>query len=696
MQGNSGLNGIDDIFWIASPIVIGARNDGCVSVFFCFRVFLIYYFMRNPFSFYKKNKLLDKKNLTTYSKTIEWQDNEAPFLQKKIKERLKLILNSKKINWFFLILFLGLIILGGRIFFLQFNKGVFYQKLAEENRIRIQTISPKRGVIYDQFGKLLTRNVPNFSLFFTPVDLPKEKKQLNDFVIQVSEIINQDPIYFKKLIDDSKSYSFEPILIQENLTYEQIILLKIKIQNLPGINLIEQSKRQYLFGPFFSHVLGYLGKIDPIEKKQNSEYLLTDYIGKTGLELFYEKILRGISGKKQIEVNSLGREERIIVQKSSQTGNSLVLSLDLELQEKIIQSLFNALKKIKQEKAVAIALDPRTGKILAMVSIPSFDNNIFNQSISKEEYQKLIDDQNKPFLNRAISGKYPPGSTIKPIMALAGLEENIINQNTTFYDAGVISVPHQYDSKITYYFHGWERKGLGPVNVIRAIAKSSDIFFYILGGGYKNFKGLGIEKIIEYFRKFNLENLSGIDLPNEAKGFIPTSEWKEKTKNEQWYLGDTYHLSIGQGSLLITPLQVALWTATIANGGIIYQPQMVDKIINSEGHLVQENFSKIIKKDFIKIKNIKIVQKAMEQAVDSGETKLLGNLPIKVAGKTGTAEHLKNKNPHSWFTLYAPAKNPEIVLTILVEEGGWGSTTAVPIAKEILEWWVKNRHVASD
>jgi penicillin-binding protein 2 len=645
--------------------------------------------MRDPFSFYKKNKLLNKKNLTNYSKITERQDNEAPFFQKETKERLKLILNSKKINCFFLILFLGLLILCGRIFFLQFIKGISYQKLAEENRIRIQTISPNRGVIYDRFGKLLARNVPNFSLFLTPADLPKEKKQLDELIIQTAKIINQETNYLKKLISDSEPYSFEPILIQENLTYEQIILLKIN--PLPGINLVEQTKRQYLTGEFTSHVLGYLGKINPIEKEKNPEYLLTDYIGKTGLEFFYEKTLRGIPGKKQIEVNSFGKEERIIVQKPSQAGNNLVLSLDLELQKKIYQVLSDTLKKVKQKKATAIAIDPMSGKILAMISIPSFDNNFFSQNISQEDYQKLINDQNKPFLNRAISGKYPPGSTIKLIMALAGLEENIINQNTIIYDKGVIGIPHQYDPKITYYFHGWQKSGLGPMNVIKAIAKSSDIFFYTLGGGYKNFKGLGIEKIIEYFKKFNLDNLSGIDLPNETKGFIPTPEWKEKNKNEQWYLGNTYHLSIGQGDLLTTPLQVALWTAMIANKGTIYQPQIVDKIVDSKGSLIQENSSKIIKENFIKIKNIEIVQKGMREAVEYGETKFFANLPIKIAGKTGTAQNFGNKNSNAWFTVYAPVKNPEIVLTILIEEGGWGSLVAVPPAEEILEWWVKNR-----
>ncbi|MBI4652807.1 penicillin-binding protein 2 [Candidatus Kuenenbacteria bacterium] len=661
--------------------------------------------MRDPFFFYKENKFLDKKTLTNYSQATERQDNEAPFFQKETKERLKLILNSKKINWFFLILFLGLMILGGRIFFLQFIKGAPYQKMAEENRIRIQTISSNRGVIFDRFGKLLARNVPSFSLFFTPADLPKEKKQLDKLIIQTAKIINQDPNDLKKLISNSKSYSFEPILIQENLSYEQIILLKIN--PLAGINLIEQTKRQYLTG-LASHILGYLGKIDPEEKKQNPEYLLTDYIGKTGLEFFYEQTLRGISGKKQIEVNSLGKEERIIIQKPSQTGNSLILSLDLELQEKITQSLLDALKKVKSstfakasvdkpaaggEKAVAIALDPRSGKILAMVSLPSFDNNFFTQNVSQENYQKLIDDPNKPFLNRAISGKYPPGSTIKLIMALAGLEENIINQNTIIYDKGVIGIPHQYDPKITYYFHGWQRSGLGPMNVIKAIARSSDIFFYTLGGGYKDFKGLGIEKVVEYFKKFNLDNLSGIDLPNETKGFIPTSEWKEKNKNEQWYLGDTYHLSIGQGDLLVTPLQVALWTEMIANKGTIYQPQIVDKIVDSKGYLIQENSPKIIRENFIKIKNIELVQKGMMEAVESGETKLFANLPIKIAGKTGTAQNFGNKNSNAWVTIYAPAENPEIVLTILIEEGGWGSLVAVPPAKEILEWWANKRSV---
>ena len=660
--------------------------------------------MRDPFSFYKEEKLFKNKNITNYSQALEQQDNELLFLRGETNERLKSILNFKKINWFFFIFFFGLILLGSQTFFLQSVIGVFYKGLADGNRIRIQITNPNRGVIYDRFGRLMTRNVPSFSLFFIPADLPKDEKQRAELITQLTKIlcspkfsnkteVNQDSNFLQKLIDDSKSYSFEPVLIQENLTYEQTLLLKINsLTSLSGINLMEQIRRQYLTGPFTSHILGYLGKINLEEKKQNPDYLLTDYIGKTGLEFFYEKILRGIPGKKQIEVNSLGKEEKIVAEKSSQAGNSLILSLDLDLQEKITLSLLDTLKKNKKDRATAIALDPRTGKILAMVSIPSFDNNLFAQGISKENYQKLINDPTKPFFNRAISGEYPPGSTIKPIMSLAGLEENIVNQNTIINDNGVIHIPNQYNSKVTYSFYSWQRSGLGPMNVIRAIAKSSDIFFYTIGGGYKEFKGLGVKKIVEYFRKFNLENLSGVDLPNEAKGFIPTPEWKEKVKNEQWYLGNTYHLSIGQGDLLTTPLQVALWTATIANNGTIYQPQVVDKIIDSRGYLIEEKFPKIIKKDFIKMKNIEIVKKGMEGAVDSGETKLFSSLPIKVAGKTGTAENLKGEDTHAWFTVYAPAENPEIVLTILIEKGGWGSKVAVPVSKDVLEWWVKNRY----
>ena len=369
-------------------------------------------------------------------------------------------------------------------------------------------------------------------------------------------------------------------------------------------------------------------------------------------------------------------------------GKTLLLTIDQELNQKIAQVLQNTTTRLQRPKAAAIALNPHTGEVLALVSLPTFDNNLFNQPHKySEKINALLRDETQPLFNRVISGEYPPGSTFKIMISAAALQENLINQWTQILSTGGIQIDK-------WYFPDWQARGHGLTNITKALAESVNTFFYYIGGGYQNFKGLGLDKIINYAIQFNFGKILGIDLSHEASGFIPTREWKINTKHENWYIGDTYHLSIGQGSILVTPLQIANLTATIANGGKIYRPHLVKQIFSGDIENPQEvqNISpKILNSNFIDKNNIEIIQQGLQRAVTHGSASYLNDLPFTTAGKTGTAQAGENTDPHAWFTVYAPYENPEIVLTILIENGGEGSTVALPVAKEILRWYFQNK-----
>ena len=398
------------------------------------------------------------------------------------------------------------------------------------------------------------------------------------------------------------------------------------------------------------------------------------------LEKTYEKDLRGEYGEKAIEVDALGKEKNIIKVFPPVVGKNLVLTINLEYQKKLEEFLTGQLKASQKQKAVAILMDPHNGEILALVNWPSFNNNFFASGISNEDYEKLINDDNDPLFPRAWSGLYPSGSTIKPLYAAAALNERVIDKNTSFLSDGGIRVDK-------WFFPDWKAGGHGVTSVRKAIAESVNTFFYYIGGGYQNFSGLGLEKIITYLQKFKFGEKLGIVLPGEAMGFIPSREWKLKTKKEQWYIGDTYNLSIGQGDLLVTPLQIASLTAAIANGGKIFQPHLVLEFSDNITKKTNKIEIKTLATNLIPDEYLKVVREGMRQTVTSGSAQSLANLPITVAGKTGTAQWSQNKENHAWFTCFAPYEKPELVLTVLVEEGGEGSSIAVPIARQFLTWF---------
>ena len=578
----------------------------------------------------------------------------------------------------------------GRAAWLQLVKGDYYYDLAEGNRVRVERLEAKRGVIYDRAGRPLVRNSANFLLYFIPADLPKDQAARAEVIGRVSENLPElAPAAIEALLAGIKPGSldaYQPLFIADNLDYEKALKLYLEQDNLPGVVLTNKTRREYdLYSLSLSHLLGYTGKISQAELvKFGKEYLPIDYIGKTGVENFWENEMKGVNGKKQIEVDALGKEKKIINQEAGLDGHNLVLSLDIELQKKLEESLGSELKKLRLNKACAVALDPNNGEILAMVSLPSFNNNDFARGLTVSEYQKISGHPDQPMFNRCISGEYPSGSTIKPVVAAAALAEGIINENTSFLSTGGLHISQ-------WFFPDWKAGGHGLASVKRALAESINTFFYYIGGGYQDFKGLGLDLMTKYERLFGLDAQTGVDLPGEAAGFLPSADWKLKTKHEKWYIGDTYHLAIGQGDILVTPLQVADYTTVFANGGSLYRPHLIKQVLDSQDKLMVEADAKPIRSQVVSPKTIEIVRQGMRQAVTSGSAQSLLSVAVPVAGKTGTAQWSSDKSAHAWFTGFAPYNNPEIVVTILIEQGGEGSAAAVPVAKEVLDWWFSKR-----
>ncbi len=605
-------------------------------------------------------------------------------------------ISERAIRRLFLLIIIGVIIIFGRVIYLQIWRGEYYRALAEGNRIRLRPIVAERGIIYDREKRELVQNVPNFSLSVIPQDLPRDQKSRAAKQGALDKIAALSGMTGAQIDDIFKKYHssyFEILTVKDNLDYEAALRLYIQNTDMPGIAIEKGSKRRYLSdggsgasgeGDSLAHVLGYLGKIDDTQLAALRErgYLLSDNIGKTGLEKIYEEQLRGNYGRRKIEVNALGKELNVLAEEPPTPGKNLFLTLDAEAQLELERITRALLERIGKRRAAAIALDPRDGGILALVSLPTFDNNKFAGGISAETYNGYLNDADQPLFNRAVSGAYPSGSTVKPVVAAAALQEKIIDSAKSFMSVGGLQVGD-------WFFRDWKEGGHGATNVGKALAWSVNTFFYYIGGGYGNFVGLGADKIAHYMRQFNLGAPTSIDLPSESAGFIPTREWKEEEMGERWYVGDTYNLSIGQGQLLVTPLQAAVWTAAIANGGQIIQPHLGDKLVDalSKTEIVLPHA--VRNQGFISSATAATVKRGMRQCVIDGSCGLLASLPFAAAGKTGTAQWSQSRDNHAWFTAFAPYDEPRVVITVLVEEGKEGAAAAMPIARDWLRWWGK-------
>lgn len=604
---------------------------------------------------------------------------------------------SPNTRWLSMLLAAVFLVIFSRLFFLQVIKGGGYKLLSENNRIRSQVILAPRGFILDRFGKVLAQNTASFNLVAVPLDLPKEG--LSEEVGNLAKLLNFDAEEVENKLKALDKRSMQPVLIKQDISQQENILFETKASEFIGFSVQKVPIRQYPNPLSFSHLLGFTGVVSAEDLKTiNPElYDANDFIGKFGIEAQYEEYLHGQNGENLVEVDAAGKLVNVLGEKKASPGDTLVLSIDQELQKKIYDLMARNSSNIK---GAAVALNPKTGEVLALVSLPGFDNNLFAHGIKKADYQKLIQDKNLPLFNRAIAGTYPPGSTVKPMVATAALQEGTITENSVITDRGVLVIPNQYNPSVAYNFYGWKRDGLGAMNVRSAIAESSDIFFYVVAGGHPSsqVKGLGVEKLAGYYRKFNLGRVTGVDLQGEKPGLVPDPDWKAKyfqndSVMSKWYLGDTYHIGIGQGDMLTTPLQVALWTATFANDGVGFRPRILDRVTDENNRVILQTSPQVAIDKIADKKYIKIVQEGMRQTVLEGSGRQLATLPISSAGKTGTSQFDGSdpKKTHAWFTAYAPYEEPQIVITVLVEAGGEGHAVSVPVVKEALKWWVENR-----
>jgi len=529
-----------------------------------------------------------------------------------------------------------------RLFNLQIFEGAKNLERSEGNRISFVKIPAPRGVIYDRNGKILARNKAIFELI-------KNGK---------SEIIDKE----------------------KALALENQGLAKEEPQEGEMGQLRLGLIREYPLGEPFSHLLGYISEIsaDELKKPAFSEYEPGEKIGRMGIEEAYQDTLKGKTGRKLVEVNAQGSLVALLGKDEEKAGKNLVLTIDSDLQRKIDEEMNRLFSKIGQRGAAAIAQNPKSGEVLALLSYPHFDNNIFSGSLSQNLLEGLNQDPGKPFLNRATLGTYPPGSIFKLVTALAGLESGKINKDTQFEDTGEMFLGN-------YRFPNWNficcGKKEGILDITKAIARSNDIFFYRVG------EVVGEKILGDWAGKLGLGKKTGIDLPNEAVGLVPSPEWKKKEKGEVWFPGNTLHMAIGQGDVLVTPLQMSALTVFVANGGTFFKPYLVKEIKSGDGQVQSIIGPQEIAGPKIKKENLDLVREGMKKAASPGGTAWpFADFKIQCGAKTGTAE-AEVDNPHAWFTVFCPFDNPQISLTIVVERAGEGSSISGPVARKVMDWY---------
>lgn len=628
-----------------------------------------------------------------HSKEEELGLSERKF-EVPLKERISYIL--------FGIFFIFALVLFSRIFYFQIVEGKKLYTEAENNKGSVNLIVPTRGIIYDKNMTKLVLNSPAYDLICDRAHYSFSSPQVSDEIKNIADIVGLNP---EDILIKIQNTNASEVLIADDINHEKLLLLEAKINDFGSCRIQQNTAREYVYGPIFSQVLGYTGRINREEYSSSTGYSINDYIGKTGLEKYYESYLRGEPGQSRPEGSKVASSEdgteKSGVLLPSVPGDNLVLNIDADLQERVYKALEKSIKNVGAKKGAAVAMDPRTGAVLALVSYPSYDDNLFSGGISKTDYNKLANDSSQPFFNRVIAAKYPTGSTIKPFEASAALQEKIISPDKEINDPGYILIHSQYDPNIVYRYGGVTPHGL--VDVRKAIAVSSNIYFYTVGGGYGDQQGLGPARIKKYLSLFGWDQKTGIDLPGEFSGFIPDPEWKKKTKGQSWWDGDTYNLAIGQSDLQTTPLQVATAYCAIANGGTLYKPQIVNKIIspsNPKGtysgqaaQVIEQFTPEIIRQNFIDPDNLQIVREGMRDGVNKsyGLSIYLNDLPVAVAAKTGTAEIGYQNRFNVWSSVFAPYENPQIVLVVTVEDvQGLGAVT-LPVAHDVLQWYFSKK-----
>ncbi len=578
-----------------------------------------------------------------------------------------------------------LVILFIRLWYLQAVKGDYYHDQAESNRIRPVKLRPPRGIIYDRYGRPLVENELVFDISIVPEDAP----DLNAMVEKLSSSIEMKPEDIRTALDDADLVrtKYEPVKIREEAPWDEVAVVESHQDDLPGVIIEPEHLRHYPYGGLASHLFGYIGKVSPSQRKQEQTDvgLLT---GQAGLEKIYDKLLHGIAGRRMIQVNAAGRKVKDLGIEEPRPGTDLYLTIDLDVQKAAEEGLGN-------RPGAVVAMDPNTGEILALSSHPTYDPNLFPRGISPKDWVRLMNDPSHPLYNRAIQSVYPPGSTFKIIVSLAGLELGVIKPDDTVTCRGSLQSGR-------HSFRCWKKGGHGTISFHRAVVESCDVYFYTMG------ERIGWDRVAQEARKLGFGSLSGILLPDEKPGLIPTTAWKKKRTGEQWYPGDTYINSIGQGFLQVSPIQACQMMSAVANGGYLYRPILLRRTRNRETG-VENVFSSDLKgRISLDPDALLALRSALAGVVaEPGGTAHGAATPLTtVAGKTGTAQVIAQKIPgrrlsgetgdHAWFVAYAPVDHPKIAVAVLVEHGGHGGAAAAPIAKKVIEEYMRNADAKKD
>lgn len=577
------------------------------------------------------------------------------------------------------------IVIMARLYFLQIKQGTDYDKLADSNRVRYLEIMAPRGNILDRKGREMVTNRPSFNVIW----LRTSNRLDEEWLKTLSRVLDEDPgVLLEKIRKMVGQPGHLPVRLAEDISWDKVRQIEVNKMYLPEVSIEVVPLRVYHYGDLASHLIGYLGEIskDELDRMDKSRYHGGDLIGKAGLERLREDDLSGIKGRDYMEVNALGFEQKPLKGEAPVPGRNLQLTIDVDLQKIAEEELAN-----NKFAGAVVAIEVNTGRLLVSASSPPLHLQDFVGGISKANWKAMLDNPLHPLVNKVVQGQYPPGSTFKPVTALAGLAEGVITPDTTFFCPGF----HRFGNRT---YRCWRHSGHGSVNLKRAVAESCDVYFYITG------QKLGVDRLAKYSRLFGFGRLTGVEMEHEKAGIVPSTDWKRQRypRDAKWHEGETLSVAIGQGYNLVTPLQLAVMTAAIANGGTIYRPALVEKAFYPDGTVAQSFQPEVLHRFTNQGRNLKLIRDGMVEAVNgrrgTGRRAQVETQGIQVGGKTGTAQvvrikqyqHLKEQDipykyrDHAWFTCFAPASNPEIAVTVLVEHGLHGGSASAPIAAKIM------------
>jgi penicillin-binding protein 2 len=578
-----------------------------------------------------------------------------------------------------------------RLLYLQVIEGEELRRLSAINSIRLQDIHAPRGLIYDRNGRTVVDNRPSFDLYI----VLKDAKPLDRTLQRLARLLEEPEEQLTLRIQGGRQRgAYTPILLKADIGRDTLAAVEVYNFELPGVLVQVAPCRHYVDGHFASHVLGYMGEISPEELRRPifEDYKRGEFIGKFGLERAHEDVLRGRRGGRQVEVNATGQVVRVLKTVDAHPGQDIVLTIDHALQRRT-EALLDG------RAGAAVALDPGSGRILAMASSPAFDPNLFVSGMTRDQWNELITNPYRPLENKAIQGEYPPASVYKIVPAIAGLEEGVIDAQTTFFCPGF----YQFGNRA---YRCWKRGGHGHVNVVKAMAESCDVFFYRVG------EALGVDRLAHYANLLGLGSATGVNVDREARGLIPTAQWKFNRFGVPWQRGETLSIAIGQSFNLTTPMQLAVMTAAVGNGGTRYQPYLVEKIQTADGQVTFQAVPEVLGLSELRPATLSLLKQGLWEVVNSSKGTAWGSRlqGLEYSGKTGTAqvvarpsddEHLTEEREerhrnHALFVAYAPSENPRIAVAVVVEHGESGSRAAAPVAREMIETYLGSERVAAD